>query len=116
MCGLPTWRSGKSEKIGGVGERRPLPLLLGPLGGGQPRVEGGIVVGVEARDGLARRGIGRGDHASSPTTATAKSVVLSGPPTSRVRCAGSPRMARSDERRVGKAFVSTCRSRWAPDH
>src|SRR3546814_9951694 len=66
---------------------------MGPLGGGQPRVEGGIVVGVEARDGLARRGIGRGDHASSPTTATAKSVVPSGPPTSRVRCAGSPRMA-----------------------
>src|SRR3546814_18369521 len=24
--------------------------------------------------------------------------------------------ARSDERRVGKGCVSTCRSRWAPDH
>src|SRR3546814_12452112 len=24
--------------------------------------------------------------------------------------------ARSEERRVGKACVSTCRSRWAPDH
>src|SRR3546814_13689793 len=27
-----------------------------------------------------------------------------------------PRIARSDERRVGKECVSTCRSRWLPDH
>src|SRR3546814_13408946 len=26
------------------------------------------------------------------------------------------RQARSDERRVGKECVSTCRSRWSPDH
>src|SRR3546814_12374460 len=26
------------------------------------------------------------------------------------------RVARSEERRVGKECVSTCRSRWAPDH
>src|SRR3546814_16915373 len=26
------------------------------------------------------------------------------------------RMLRSEERRVGKACVSTCRSRWSPDH
>src|SRR3546814_19258589 len=26
-----------------------------------------------------------------------------------------PRRGRSDERRVGKEFVRTCRSRWAPD-
>src|SRR3546814_14148071 len=26
------------------------------------------------------------------------------------------RLLRSDERRVGKECVSTCRSRWAPDH
>src|SRR3546814_19388675 len=25
-------------------------------------------------------------------------------------------MVRSEERRVGKACVSTCRSRWSPDH
>src|SRR3546814_11544448 len=25
-------------------------------------------------------------------------------------------MKRSEERRVGKEFVSTCRSRWSPDH
>src|SRR3546814_20311402 len=28
----------------------------------------------------------------------------------------SPKRARSEERRVGKGCVSTCRSRWAPDH
>src|SRR3546814_19709142 len=26
------------------------------------------------------------------------------------------RLSRSEERRVGKECVSTCRSRWAPDH
>src|SRR3546814_957059 len=26
------------------------------------------------------------------------------------------RMLRSEERRVGKEWVSTCRSRWSPDH
>src|SRR3546814_12830790 len=31
--------------------------------------------------------------------------------TSRSQCG-----ARSEERRVGKACVSTCRSRWSPDH
>src|SRR3546814_18545481 len=29
---------------------------------------------------------------------------------------GSARAARSDERRVGKECVSTCRSRWSPYH
>src|SRR3546814_7760969 len=28
----------------------------------------------------------------------------------------SPRSGRSEERRVGKECVSTCRSRWSPDH
>src|SRR3546814_1464557 len=30
--------------------------------------------------------------------------------------AGLLAVARSDERRVGKECVSTCRSRWSPDH
>src|SRR3546814_13457534 len=30
--------------------------------------------------------------------------------------AGKPRGARSEERRVGKEWVSTCRSRWSPYH
>src|SRR3546814_3200003 len=29
---------------------------------------------------------------------------------------GMPRMRRSEERRVGKECVSTCRSRWSPYH
>src|SRR3546814_16705415 len=31
------------------------------------------------------------------------------------RCLGM-HLARSEERRVGKECVSTCRSRWSPDH
>src|SRR3546814_20448163 len=34
-------------------------------------------------------------------------------PTARVQNANA---ARSEERRVGKEWVSTCRSRWSPDH
>src|SRR3546814_11076987 len=29
---------------------------------------------------------------------------------------GRPRRTRSEERRVGKEWVSTCRSRWSPSH
>src|SRR3546814_12369517 len=29
---------------------------------------------------------------------------------------GSPTLPRSEERRVGKECVSTCRSRWSPSH
>src|SRR3546814_8085823 len=32
------------------------------------------------------------------------------------RLGGAAMIARSDERRVGKECVSTCRSRWSPDH
>src|SRR3546814_7857673 len=32
------------------------------------------------------------------------------------RSAGSDRQGRSEERRVGKECVSTCRSRWSPYH
>src|SRR3546814_8349222 len=31
-------------------------------------------------------------------------------------CSACDRLARSEERRVGKECVSTCRSRWSPDH
>src|SRR3546814_15357761 len=30
--------------------------------------------------------------------------------------AGHPALVRSEERRVGKECVSTCRSRWSPNH
>src|SRR3546814_20065720 len=36
--------------------------------------------------------------------------------TSTVRLAGSSGATRSEERRVGKECVSTCRSRWSPYH
>src|SRR3546814_16850581 len=42
-----------------------------------------------------------------------KVVVLNG---GRIEQVGSPMELRSEERRVGKECVSTCRSRWSPDH
>src|SRR3546814_20371361 len=37
------------------------------------------------------------------------------PPAPHKECGGAP-VSRSEERRVGKACVSTCRSRWSPYH
>src|SRR3546814_15350615 len=39
-----------------------------------------------------------------------------GPRALALRSATPPESARSEERRVGKECVSTCRSRWSPDH
>src|SRR3546814_10851391 len=38
------------------------------------------------------------------------------PPPADARVAAWPRPRRSEERRVGKECVSTCRSRWSPYH
>src|SRR3546814_6999498 len=39
-----------------------------------------------------------------------------GPPTTALRTPTCARWPRSEERRVGKECVSTCRSRWSPYH
>src|SRR3546814_2707881 len=38
------------------------------------------------------------------------------PPHNAIRCGLPGRSCRSEERRVGKECVSTCRSRWSPYH
>src|SRR3546814_10149531 len=43
------------------------------------------------------------------------STSCNGPPTSQ-HTIRAQRVARSEERRVGKECVSTCRSRWSPSH
>src|SRR3546814_11410582 len=49
------------------------------------------------------------------TLMTAPTSWLYAPPTSRASV-HQPESARSEERRVGKERVSTCRSRWSPYH
>src|SRR3546814_14474188 len=57
----------------------------------------------------------RCDHDSTHRYFTATGLV--GAPVPPVTGSGfATRSIRSEERRVGKACVSTCRSRWSPDH
>src|SRR3546814_16389178 len=57
-------------------------------------------------------------HATEPATGRAAAAAVE---QARERVANLPRcepagITRSEERRVGKEGVSTCRSRWSPDH
>src|SRR3546814_9729007 len=52
----------------------------------------------------------------SPTMAARSLYRVGGTPYFSSTCAGPIRHTRSEERRVGKACVSTCRSRWSPYH
>src|SRR3546814_14944844 len=72
--------------------------------------------GFPCRRPRGRRGFprqaGYPDHVAEPA-GTARAGQLCG----RAREAPQPaRLTRSEERRVGKECVSTCRSRWSPDH
>src|SRR3546814_14510073 len=49
-----------------------------------------------------------------PATREGVATVLAAQTRSGDNVAASPRWARSEERRVGKECVSTCRSRWSP--
>src|SRR3546814_14472748 len=67
----------------------------------------------------ARRGERRGRTAGSkPTDHVGKPQpkAKAGKPAAKTPAARKPGAGRSEERRVGKECVSTCRSRWSPDH
>src|SRR3546814_19782213 len=89
-----------------------LPLIAGGfvlLHGGvveQPRTKAFPAVGQHLDDGVVRRICVPFPSAGHAASATASSTN---------RAAGSE-ATRSEERRVGKECVSTCRSRWSPDH
>src|SRR3546814_14286013 len=65
----------------------------------------------------SRTQMGAGLVRNSPNM-SATAVKACSPPESRVRAASflPGGCARSEERRVGKECVSTCRSRWSPYH
>src|SRR3546814_5184196 len=59
----------------------------------------------------------RGDQASSsPNRDCPRRAVSTGPGWCRRHSLGGCARGRSEERRVGKECVSTCRSRWSPYH
>src|SRR3546814_8826994 len=65
-------------------------------------------------DGDARGGqVGEGTHGMAPR---ASRCSMSCPALTGTHAPRPRRARRSDERRVGKECVSTCRSRWAPYH
>src|SRR3546814_1990505 len=64
-------------------------------------------------DAPAAAGQGPG---SAPTTAEFSVAPLLDEPQTRPTRASAAKARRSEERRVGKECVSTCRSRWSPYH
>src|SRR3546814_16472097 len=56
------------------------------------------------------------DLAAAPSNRTARPCPANRGATRAVPARAQPRDSRSEERRVGKACVSTCRSRWVPYH
>src|SRR3546814_19649674 len=90
--------------------RQPAAVVAVDDGNFHLRVRGGREAG---EGGEQRRAAGREDsrHGRSPGSGTGENVPAR---PSGLRPAGCAR--RSEERRVGKECVSTCRSRWSPKH
>src|SRR3546814_13905022 len=55
-------------------------------------------------------------QASGTTESILKPQAFSAEALDKARASGKPVFVRSEERRVGKECVSTCRSRWSPYH
>src|SRR3546814_21127357 len=68
--------------------------------------------------GLALARLAENQHAAMARRDTAGMDVddFQGGPARKHRAGLAMRVRRSEERRVGKECVSTCRSRWSPDH
>src|SRR3546814_17304150 len=69
-----------------------------------------ILAEIAARDGIAKVGLGRRDDAQVHRLGRRGADRLHLAPLDH-----APQL-RSEERRVGKEWVSTCRSRWSPEH
>src|SRR3546814_3291088 len=64
-------------------------------------------------EALSARAVSRSAHGPSDPRSTPRVAALT---RSSLRTVLRPQHTRSEERRVGKECVSTCRSRWSPYH
>src|SRR3546814_13280098 len=98
----PEHRALRRAYLGRVGARRRCPLLRG-VAGPPP--------GGDAAGGVARR-------PPSHCTRAADGLETAAGTPNPASCPPDPAttLTRSEERRVGKECVSTCRSRWSPEH
>src|SRR3546814_20321970 len=88
--------------------RRQPPLL--------PRVRGGVPVSQRPRAPRAALAGGAAGPVRTHRCANDAAAQRAGEARPRDRGAGGRRLARSEERRVGKEGVSTCRYRWSTYH
>src|SRR3546814_5023588 len=83
--------------------------LIDEIAFGQRTVERGVDALARGSWGLRRRKVvGITRHCPAPIASAASQ--------GKGRCAPRPMPVRSEERRVGKELVSTCRYRWVPVH
>src|SRR3546814_16926965 len=75
--------------------------------------DGGTIIGAIAGGLLGHEVVGRRGDKTLGTVLGAGAGALAGRAIDR---ADNPRYCRSEERRVGKECVSTCRYRWSPYH
>src|SRR3546814_15404295 len=105
----------------------PYTTLFRSVGGGGDRVEVRVVVaglgvqGHEQGDGEGALVVGQGDAHVASARPDVQRVGLDAEAAVAGRrdfelLVAMAEPLRSEERRVGKECVSTCRSRWAPDH
>src|SRR3546814_15258113 len=77
----------------------------------------GVVVGVQRTDELVFVAADRTAAAGVEATGSGQGFGLLADDGADLGTAGQPEaLSRSEERRVGKECVSTCRSRWSPYH
>src|SRR3546814_20825597 len=73
-------------------------------------------VAAQIMAGMSQAGIGGGVESMSRTFMGADSGAWCADPRVALHNYYAPQGIRSEERRVGKEWVSTCRSRWSPYH
>src|SRR3546814_13262121 len=103
---LSNWPIDYRLAVYGVADDAPVPILLDGPNPAAPAVVDGVT-----GNALALRGVDYVEIADGASVDVSRNVTAEG-----WFRLDRPTNTRSEERRVGKECVSTCRSRWSPYH